>query len=105
MSTLIKLVDKLREKRALGNEDTELKAAELEPLDDILNVDGSLVRHMHAMISPNLIVSRHNSGLFGPGGYIWYRIARIETGAISRAVKTDALGTDCLWSSDMLYPI
>lgn len=72
------LVDKLRKKRASGNEDTELKAADLEPLDDIPNVDGSLVRHMQAMISLNLIISRHNSGLFGPGGYIRYRIARIE---------------------------
>lgn len=53
--TLIKLVDKLRKKRASGNEDTELKAADLEPLDDMPNIDGSLVRHMQAMISLNLI--------------------------------------------------
>lgn len=46
MSTLVKLVDKLREERALGNEDTELKAAEREPLDGNLNVDGPQVRKM-----------------------------------------------------------
>lgn len=46
MSTLVKLVDKLREGRALGNEDTELKAAEREPLDGNLNVDGPQVRKM-----------------------------------------------------------
>lgn len=30
-------------------------------------------------------------------------LLEFKPGAILRAVKTDALGTDCFWSPDMLY--
>ncbi|EIN11128.1 hypothetical protein PUNSTDRAFT_65426 [Punctularia strigosozonata HHB-11173 SS5] len=96
------LVNKSREEQAVNRDDPELEAAfddtaELHQLDDILKMLQSKADGPQSYSFSNM-TQDHLDKL----GISAFGLLELKPNAIPRAVQTDALGADSLWSSDML---
>ncbi|EIN03534.1 hypothetical protein PUNSTDRAFT_139419 [Punctularia strigosozonata HHB-11173 SS5] len=106
------LVDKSREEQAVNRDDPELEAtfddtAELHQLDDILKMlqskaDGPQVRMIDGMHATSYSFSNMTQDHLDKLGISASGLLELKPNAIPRAVQTDALGADSIWSSDML---